>query len=108
MRGGSFGNGNAGAGCRPYIVTKEKPTQPRESTNKQRRSPAPPVAQIKQQEISQIELLLDRQCPENSVDAVTGMWIEVVKHQEMHHYVVNKKVSDIDAGGERRDAQKQR
>ena len=89
------------------IVAEEIPTYPRESTNDQGWSPAPTVTQKEQQKISQVELFLDGQCPENSVDAVTGMGIEVVKHQEMHHHVVYKKVSNVDAGGERRHAQKE-
>ena len=107
MGGGSFGNRNSEACHQPQIVAEKEPAHPRESTDDKGRCPSPTAAQIEQQKISQIELFFDRERPEDSIDAVTGMGIEVVKHEEVHHYVVYKKVSDVDAGGERRHYQKE-
>ena len=101
MRRCASGTGNADAGFNPNGVTKDDTSPTRASAQIIKcRSPTPARAQEKQQKICEIKLLFDRQRPENSVDAVTGVRVEIVKHQQMHHDVVNKKVRDVDAGGQ--------
>lgn len=52
-------------------------------------------------------MLFDGQRPENSVDAVASVRVEVVKHQQMHHDIVDKEMRDVDAGTKGRDYQEQ-
>ncbi len=74
---------------------------------KQRRSPTPALPQEEQQKVGEVELLFDGERPENSVDAVAGVRVEIVKHQQVHHHVVDKKVRDVDARRKRRHQQEQ-
>src|SRR3954471_8239904 len=78
-------------------MTKYHPRQPRKQTNSNRYAPAPAHANKQQQEVCEIKLLLDRECPEHAVDRVAGVWIEIVKHQQVHADVVDKEVRQVNA-----------
>ena len=45
-------------------------------------------------------MFFNRKRPEYAVDAVASLRIEIVQHQHVHEDVVNKKVRNIDPGGD--------
>src|SRR5215213_397437 len=80
-------------------MTKSHPREARKQTNSNRYAPAPPHANEEQQEIREIELLFNRECPEHAVDGVARVWIEIVKHQQVHAEVVDEEARHIDTNG---------
>ena len=102
------GTGSAKASNQPKRVAEEKPANACQSADYQRRTPAPTRAQEKQKKISQVELFFNCERPEYSVDAVAGLGVEIVKHQEVHHDVVNKEMRYVDADAQGRHEQEQR
>src|ERR1700704_6516418 len=88
-------------------MTEVEPGDSSETADYQCRSPAPTRSQEEQQKIGEVKLLFDRECPENSVDAVASVRVEVVKHQEMHHDIVDKEMRDVDAGAQSRHQHEQ-
>src|SRR5215213_5069620 len=79
-------------------MAEQHPSQPRAQARADSYAPAPANTQKQQKKVREIQLLLDRECPEDAVDRVARFWIEVVQHQQMHAKVIKEEVRQVDAG----------
>src|SRR5213083_9410 len=102
MRGSRLRNRNTNSPNSPYSVAEEKPTNACRGTHNQSCTPTPALAQEQEQEIREIELLFDRQSPEDAVDAVSSLRIQVVQHEHVHTDVVDEAAGHFDPNRQRR------